>query len=459
MAKKKYESLVNEIVDLVGGKENISFFTHCVTRLRFNVKDKGLVRNEEIKKIEGVMGLQWSGDQLQIIIGQSVSEVYKSICNKYGFANEEVIQENLDEKKKRISISSILDILSGCISPLIPIFSGCGMIKILLLILPMLNLLSEESSTYQILNMVGDAGFYFLPILLGYTSAKKFGMNEGLGMLIGAILIAPTFVNGVSSGTSFNFLGIPIYSTSYSYSMFPIILCNAVAAPIYRLLRKYIPEAISAVVVPFLIIIIMTPLSLCLLAPIGAFVGNYIGEFIIWLYNRTGALAVASFAAIYPYLVLTGMHGGLSPYMIQMLSTVGYEPIYVPSMVIANINLGVASLAVSLKSRNKKLKNEASGYAITALLGSVCEPALYGVATRYKTPLIAVTIGNFIAGLAMGLLNVFVYNFPGTAALFSFPIFIKPDGSGLIQTLICWLIGIIATFIATFVLYKDEKTE
>lgn len=460
MAKKeKYEDLANSIIDLAGGKENITFFTHCVTRLRINVKDKSLVKVKEIEKIEHVMGCQWAGEQLQIIIGQSVGEAYKLICEKTGFTQQNAIQENLDGGKKKFNISTVLDILSGCISPIIPAFCGAGVIKILLTLLPMLGLLQVDSSTYQVLNFMGDAVFYFLPVLLGSTAARKLGVNEALGMLLGGILIAPNFVSGVSAGTAFSFLGIPIYGVSYCYTMFPIIFCVAVMAPVYKFFNKIIPKSLSTVLVPFLTIIIMAPLSLCAIAPIGSIFGDFIGNAIIWLYGKVGPFAVAAFAGIYPWLTLTGMHGGLTPYMITMLTTVGYEPIYVPGMVISNINLGVVSLAVSLKTKNKNLKSEAIGYGITSLFGSVCEPALYGIAVRYKKPLIAVTIANVIAGFAMGLLNVRIYAFPGTAALFSVPIFLNEMGSGIIPLLACWIIGGVISFIITYVTYKDESVE
>ena len=205
MAANKYEKLANVIVGLVGGKDNIAFFTHCVTRLRFNLKDQGLGQIEEIKKIPGVLGAQWQNGQLQVIIGQAVGDAYKRICEKNDLSVEKSVDETLDDSKSlqkqglKGVIDRIFDGISGSLTPLIPMLIGCGMIKVLLIILDMCGI-SAESGTYQLLNFAGDAGFYFLPILVGAFAAKKFGANMGLGMVIGAMLIYPSFVSGVSAG-------------------------------------------------------------------------------------------------------------------------------------------------------------------------------------------------------------------------------------------------------------------
>lgn len=459
MAKKeKYEDLANKVLSLIGSKDNIIYFTHCITRLRFNVKDRGLVKVEEIEKIDGVVGCKWSGEQLQIIIGQSVGDAYNLICEKAGLAKEDTIDKKLDNnEKKKFSLNAIIDTISGCITPLIPVFIGCGMIKVLILCLEMAGLLETSSSTYMILSYAGDAGFYFMPILAGKTAAKKFNANEGLGMLLGAMLLYPSFVSGIAEGTQFSFLGIPIYGASYVNTIFPVIISVWIMAPIQRFFGKVSPNAIRSVSEPLLTILTMIPLTYCVLAPAGAFLGNYMTDVILWLYNTSGFLGVAVLASILPLLVMTGMHSAFTPYMLTMISTLGFEPIYVPAMVISNINQGIACAVVALKTKNKNLRSTGISCAVTAIVGGVVEPGLYGINLKYKTPLYGAMIGSFCGALIMGIMKVYIYAFPGSGGLFAIPAFMGGDVSrNVLYLVISWIVGAIATFIATYILYKEE---
>ena len=248
----KYDTMVSSIVDLVGGKENIRSFAHCVTRLRFNVKDKGLVDEAKIRELPGAVGTQWSGNQLQVIIGNDVENVYKQIAKANNLAVEpEVSAESADEKKKNIVVK-LIEMLSGCVIPLVPILMGAGMIKVFYLLAVRLGILSTESSTYIVLDFVNNAAFYFLPVFAGATAAKKFGGSMSIGMLVGAMLIHPTFISAVSGGTALTIFGLPIYATSYTNSIFPVILSVWVMSKIENFLKKHVPEWLRAIAVPTL---------------------------------------------------------------------------------------------------------------------------------------------------------------------------------------------------------------
>lgn len=464
MAANKYEKLANVIVGLVGGKDNIAFFTHCVTRLRFNLKDQGLGQIEEIKKIPGVLGAQWQNGQLQVIIGQAVGDAYKRICEKNDLSVEKSVDETLDDSKSlqkqglKGVIDRIFDGISGSLTPLIPMLIGCGMIKVLLIILDMCGI-SAESGTYQLLNFAGDAGFYFLPILVGAFAAKKFGANMGLGMVIGAMLIYPSFVSGVSAGVAYNFLGIPVYGASYTSTIFPIILSCAVMAPIEKFIAKHSPELLRSVLEPLVTMIIMIPLAFCLLGPIGSFLGQYLSAFVLWLYNTIGFVGVALFAAIMPFVIMTGMHGAFVPYLLQMLTAEPYyEPIFFPALIISNINQGIAALAVAVKSKDASVKSTGLSTALTAVVAGVTEPAMYGVNLKYRTPMYGAMIGSAIGGLVAGLLKTVIYAFAGASSIIALPLFVsKENGSNLIFMIIAVVIGAVATFAATWFLYKEEQ--
>jgi PTS system beta-glucosides-specific IIC component len=464
MAKQeKYAILADQVLELVGGKDNIEFFTHCVTRLRFVLKDQSLAKTDEIGKVNGVLGVQWQSGQLQIIIGQSVGDAYKLICEKGGLNAEAPVDASDDEKKEKKKLTaggvlnSVFDAISGCLTPTIPVLIGCGMIKVLLIILESAGLLTSDNVTYQLISAVGDAGFYFLPILVGGNAAKKFGANQALGMVIGGMLIYPTFVDGVSAGTAFNLFGLPVYGASYTSTIFPVILCVWVMAPIEKFFAKISPDSLRSIIEPLCTLIIMLPLSFCLLAPAGAFLGNYVSAFVIWLYNTIGFVGVAVLAAFMPFLIMTGMHSAFVPYLLQMFGSVGYEPIFFTALVISNIDQGASALAVALKTKDKNVRSTSLSCAVTAIVAGVTEPAMYGVNLKYKKPMWGAMIGSAIAGLFAGLAKVYIYAFAGASSIVAIPCFIGPDSSNVIEMCIAIVIGIVATFVATFILYKDEE--
>lgn len=448
------KNLAAEIVELVGGKENIFSVIHCMTRLRFVLKDKSAPKIEEIKALKGVIGAQWSNEQFQIIIGPEVAEVYKDVCEISDISNQSQLTENLNRSKK-FSFSLITDAISGCLAPAIPIVIGAGMLKVVLILATMLNIMTAESPTYLILTFASDAGFYFLPVFLGAFAANKFKTSMPLGMFMGAILIHPTFVNTVAEGTPMSIYGLPVYLTSYASSIFPIILIVFIMSYVERFFSRVLPTAIKTILVPLLTILTMLPLALTIVGPIGAFIGMYLSQGIMWLYNTTGFFGVAVLSAIYPLLVITGMHGGLFPPMMQSLTTYGYEPIIGLASVIANINQGAATLAVGIK--NKKERAIAISATITAVLGGVTEPAMFGINLKYKTPLYASMIGSFVGGAVAGLLKVYMYALGGSAGIFGVTGFIGKDSSNLLYLILSIIIGFVTTFIVTMIIYKNEE--
>ncbi|SMC22928.1 PTS system, beta-glucosides-specific IIC component [Clostridium acidisoli DSM 12555] len=457
MAKKeKYEELATKVLELIGGKDNISSFVHCMTRLRFNLKDTSIVKLNEIEKINGVIGAQWSNDQLQIIIGQSVGDAYKLICKKAEFKVEKGIDENLDNKKK-FSFAAIIDGISGSLIPILPLLIGAGMLKVVIILGGMCGLLTPKMPTYTVLTFAADAGFYFLPVFLGATAANKFKANMGLGMLLGAILIHPTMVANVTQKVPMSIFGIHIYATSYASTIFPIIMAVFVMAYVEKFFQKISPDSVKVILVPLGTILVMLPLTLCLIGPAGSFLGVYLAKAIMWLYHTTGFFGVALLAAVYPLLVITGMHGALVPYMFQSFASFGYEPIVCTAGVLSNINQGAASAAVALKCKNKKMKSTAASSAITAVIGGVTEPAMFGVNLRLKKPLYASMIGNFCGAAFAGLMKVYSYAFAGSAGIFGIAGFVGPAKTNVIYMAISVIIGFVATFIITMIIYKGDE--
>lgn len=454
MAKKNYAELAEKIIQLVGSKENIVNVFHCITRLRFNLKDKDLVNIDELEKQKGVLGVQWAGEQLQIVIGQDVEDVYKEVCAKGSFKIEKAIDENLDASKKKFSIASFFQALADSVVPVIPILVACGLVQAIVSLGTNFGFLNAEESTYKVLTFVGNAGFYFLPIFLGSTSAKKFGCNPAIGMLLGAILIHPSFIQYVTAGESITIFGLPIYNTSYSSTIFPIILTVFVASYVEKGLKKIAPKSFRTIIVPTLTVLIMTPLSLCLLAPIGAIVGNALTGAIYWIYNNLGLLALPILGAVYPLMVIVGLHTCTGAIIVQLFSTLGYEPLFLPINVVSNFNQGMAALGIAFKTKNNDVKDSAMACGITTVLSGVTEPTLFGTNLKYKTGLYASIIGNAVGLLIFSIFNVVCYNF-SVVGIFAFASFIGGPTTNLIFAIIGIVAGWITTFVLSYIFYKD----
>lgn len=461
MAKKNYDALIHQIVDLVGGKENIQGVLYCMTRLRFNVKDKSKVQTETIGKLEGALGTNWVGDQLQIIIGQNVSDVYAAICKQHGLEAQASVGENLDAPGKKLSLRAIpgicVDYISGSIQPLIPALIGAGFIKIIVLIGEMMGLLTAGSPTHTILTFVGDAAFYFLPVMVGAYAAKKLGANPGLGMLMGAALIHPDFIAAVGTGDPLSLFGLPVQSLTYTSSVFPILLTVAVMAPIEKFVAKHSPEMIRSITEPLGTILITLPLSLCLVAPLGNTIGNGLSVVLLGFYEKTGFLGVALITALMPLLIMTGMHVSLAPYAINCFATIGHEPFFFLAMTVSNINQGAACTAVALKTKDTALRSTALSCAVTAFTSGVIEPGLYGVSLKYKTPLYGIMIGSFVGGGLASLLGAAAYSNSGSFGLISLPIYFNGTMSSIVAILAGVIVGVAVTFLSTMVLYKPEN--
>ena len=417
MANGNFRQLAEQVVALVGGKDNVQKVIHCQTRLRFNLKDNGLAKIDELKKTSGVLGVVQSGVQLQVVIGPTVSQVYDEVCTLVGLEGETPLDENLDAAPKqrwtpkRVG-SAILGALSGCLGPVIPVITACAFFKMLTSLLgpDMLNVLPAESDLYTLFTFVGVAGFYFFPVIVGYSAAKKFNLLPVLGILMGCILMHPTFVGMADSGESFTVYGIPCMVQNYSSTILPIILSVWVMSYVYRFFNKYIPSSIRSVFAPAFTVAVMLPISLCLLGPAGAFLGNYVVGALLGMQNVAGFLGMAIISAIYPLLVMTGMHMVLIAALFQVFATQGYDGFAGPALTFASFSVMGVCIGAMLRIKNKEQRALAASFAITAIVAGTSEPCLYGICTRYKRPFIGLLAGGFAGGLYAGIMGVISAN-------------------------------------------------
>lgn len=457
MAKKNNDEMTEKIMEFLGGKDNVSFVAHCVTRLRFNVKDIDLVEKEKIDRIDGVSGSQWFGKQYQVIVGGKVDEIYETLCNKFGFEQQKKIDENLDEKKGKFSFNSVIEYIAGSVSPILPVLIGCSFVKIVVLLMDSFNA-GVGGGTYQVLTFVGDAGFYFLPVYVGATAARKLGLNMGIGMLLGAILIHPSLLEAVNSGNVLNVYGIPMTMVNYSSSLLPILLSVYIAYWINKYIIRYSPESLAAVLVPFLTIMIMLPIELCAVGPLGTVLGTYLGNAIVWIYETMGFVGVALMAAFAPLIVASGMHMTLVVYAIGLFMQYGYEPLVFVTGIIAAFCQGAACLGVFTKTKNKNIKSTAMASFVSAAVGGITEPALYGITLKYKKPLYAAMIGSAIGGAIAGIAKCKAYGLV-SSSIWNVMAFLPGGTANFVWMIAACVVGFAITFVLTTILYKEELTQ
>lgn len=449
----KFEQIAREVLENVGGKGNVAHVTHCVTRLRFNLKDESKANVDKIKKIKGVMGNVNQGGQFQVIIGNDVSDVYKELIKLGDF---KLAKTEVQGPKKGV-LTAAMDTIAGIFTPVIPAIAGCAMIKAFLSIAVAFGWVSTESQSYYILNFIGDTAFFFLPMLLAYTAATKFKASPYLAMVIGGILLHPNFSALVSAGEPVAFFGLPVRLVKYGSSVIPIILIVWLMSYVERVVTKIIPKVLRVVFVPLLVILITAPIGLIVIGPLGDIIGGVLANIIMAIDSKATWALPLIMGGLSPLLVMTGMHYSLYPAIFTQLATSGYQTIF-PGMLVANVCQGAAALCVSVKSKNSDLKQLAASTGATAVIG-VTEPAMYGVNLKLKKPFYAVLAGGAVGGLYAGITGVKVFT-PGGAALVGVPAYIGPEISNIVNILIAAAIGFVVTFALTWILgFEDEVEE
>ncbi len=445
-----------DVLAAIGGKDNITSVTHCMTRLRFNLKDLSIPDREQIKTIKGVLGVVESGGQFQVIIGQNVPKVYEQVCALTGLQSRAPVPENLDKPKEKLTPkkigNNILNYMAGCMTPLIPVMMASAMFKTLMVILgpDMLGLFGAESDVYILLDFLYDAFYYFIPIFLGYTAAVKLGLTPGLGMYAGAILLVPDFVALVGNVESFKIYGLfnaPLIN--YGQSVLPAVLSVWVLSYIYKFFQKIIPDTLSTIFTPFLSMIVLVPIEFCLLAPLGSICGDYLGAGMIAFGEFGGVIAVAMVAALWEYLVMSGMHVVLVTFAITTLMNVGVDFFVSPAATCATWSAIGIALGAFLRLKNKDEKALSFGYFISGILGGVTEPALYGVGFKYKRPFIAMSIGGALGGLYAGIAGVDVY-VVGASNFLNVLGYVAGGTTNLINGIISCLIAMLGAAVATY---------
>lgn len=449
-----YQNLAKTILDYVGGSDNVSGLTHCATRLRFNLKNEGKAKAEELEKTEGVMAVVSNGGQFQIIIGSNVTSVYRELMKISD------IGEATEEKKKGSLGARFIDTISGIFTPILPVLVAAGMLKAVLSLCTAAGWVENTAQSYQIISFMADAGYYFLPVLLANSAAKKFNCNAYLAMMLGGILLHPNFVSMVTasqeSGEAIKLLFMPVYNASYASSVIPIILAVWLMSKVEPIADRISPNAIKYFTRPLITILVTGVATLVVLGPIGYIVANFIATTLTTLDVYAGWLVPTIVGAVLPLLVMTGTHYSLVSVSINSRMTIGYDTMIITGSLASNIAQGGAVLAVSFKSKVKEIKELASSAGVTAVCG-ITEPALYGITMRHRTCLYSTMIGGACGGFFMGVFHVKNYT-GGSPGLMTMPGYMGGDGfHDIIFAAIGAVIAFIVGFAVSYIIYKDPK--
>lgn len=454
MTSSKYKHSIDQIVKSVGGETNIRNVYHCATRLRFQLNDVNKFDEKMAQKIDGVLGTKLTGDEAQFVIGGEVSNYYSIVINNYNISEKDDSKQKSAEKRNLFK--SIVENIVGVMSPIIIALIGFGLIRAVLALLTLFGL-SEESLNYQIINMIGDAGFYFLPMLIAASAARQFKTNQYLAIGLTGILLHPTFQSLVESDVSLEIFGLPIHEAEYGGSVIPIILIIWVMSYVDRAAEKIIPSILRTMLKPLMIIAIMAPLALTILGPIGTILGEGLFYIVDYLRINIPWLVPTLIGIFWPLLVMIGMHTALTPIAQVSLSSAGFEIVQGPGGLASNISQAGAALGVFFKSKNKRMKQIALSSSITALSG-ITEPALYGVNLKLRKPLIYVMISGGIAGFYAGISGLVRYSF-GTPGLLTLPVFFGEDYMNIMHAIITLFISFGLSFVLTLIFGFNEVVE
>lgn len=464
----KYEKLAKHIIENVGGKENINDVFHCITRLRFKLKDESKANTEVLKNMDGIVTVVKNSGQYQVVIGNHVGDVFEDIIKVSGFQGSSAEES----KEKSVIFNKFIDVISGIFSPVLGMLCASGIIKGLTSLLVALNLIENTSGTYYILYGIGDALFYFFPVVLGYTSAKKFKLNEFVGMIIGAVLVYPSIVNltttkpiytlfsgtVIQSPVYMTFLGIPVVLMTYSSSVIPIILSTYVGSKIEKLFRKVVPDVVKSFMVPVCTLLVTVPLVFIVIGPLATWAGKLIGAGTLAVYSLSPVVEGVLLGATWQVFVIFGVHWGLLSILFNNIGVLKYDAVISPFFAASFAQIGVV-LAVMLRTKNSKLKSLAVPAFISGLFG-ITEPAIYGVTLPRKKPFIISCIGAAIGGAVMGLMGSKAYMLP--VGILGITGYIGPQGFnrefyGVIMAI---LISFVSSFLIMFAIgVRDEDTQ
>ena len=456
MAKKDYKKLSDDIIAACGGVDNIVSASHCMTRLRMNLKDSSVLNLEEAKKIPGVINIIVQNGEQQFVIGQDVPSLYEEVIKndiKAAGSVDDAEALKQDSQQKGKLVETVLSYIGGTFSPIIPVFIAGGLTGAVLSLLQTFAGLDASNGTVFVLSAIQQSMLYFLPIYIGFSSATRLKSNGYLGAFLGAVLLYVT----LNRGETLAFIGIPVASIGYNGQIFPVILGTLFMSVVYKFLQKNLPINLRTIFVPLITMLITVPVTLIVLGPIGYWVGTALANAVLAIYRFAPAVAVAIIGATTVWMVFFGMNNATYPVLVLLLAEVGSDPLICTGMAPANVAVGGACLAYALLSKKEEDRQVGIGSGITALCG-ITEPGVYGVLFPNRYPLIGAMVGGGLGGFIAGLFGLTQYVVAGPGFL-SFAAYMNPDGTwtNFIGMMGVMILAVVVGFAVTYVLGKRQQ--
>ncbi|WP_429960325.1 PTS transporter subunit EIIC [Enterococcus sp. AZ012] len=453
-----YKVMAKNILEKIGGADNVRNMTHCATRLRLTLHDTAKADDQAVENIDGVINVINKAGQYQLLIGTEVGKLYDEF-EPLVKGNESAGSPTTEEQASGSIISNVFSAVSAIFAPLLPVLAGSGILRGLLILFVQLGLISEDSGTYSILFVASMSVFYFLPVLLAFTSARWFGASPYISALIGAALINPDFIalmGGAGNGATTEFFGIPVVLMNYNSTVVPIILSIWAFSYLYKFLDKHIPETLKLVVVPLVSLAIMVPLTVIVIGPIGVYSGEAVANVVNWLIERSSVLTGILVGGGWSVLVSLGIHWAVNPIMINNVSTYGFDYI-VPFTFACNFAVIGTTIGVYFKAKDKKLRSFALTGLVTIALSAIIEATLFGLLVKNKKLFLAQIIGGAVGGAYLGLMQV-VTNAFVFGSVTTFPAFVGSTSSNFIQAMIGLLISMVVSAVLAFVFTNRDET-
>ncbi|MGE8076003.1 PTS transporter subunit EIIC [Listeria welshimeri] len=453
-----YKLMAKEILEHIGGAENVANMTHCATRLRLTLKDTSKADDEAVKGINGVINVVNKAGQYQLLIGTEVPKLYDEFENLVkGTSNSNFEEKNTDSSES--IISKIFSSVSAIFAPLLPALAGSGILRGLLILCVQLGWISEDSGTYSVLFVTSMSVFYFLPVLLAFTSARRFGASPYISALIGAALIHPDFIaliGNAGNGATTEFFGMPVVLMNYNSTVVPIILSIWAFSYLYKFLDKKVPENLKLVIIPLVSLAIMVPLTVIIIGPLGVYSGELVANGVNWLIERSGILTGIIVGGGWSVLVSLGIHWAVNPIMINNISMHGFDYI-VPFTFACNFAVMGTTIGVYLKAKNSQLRSFAMTGFITIALSAIIEATLFGLLVKNKKLFLAQIIGGAAGGAYLGLMQVVANSFV-FGSVITLPAFVGDNPNNFIQAIIGLLISMMVSAILAYSFTsRDER--
>lgn len=454
-----FEKVAEELIKYSGGAGNISSVTHCMTRLRFIIKDTSKVDLKKINATKPVMGNVFKTNELQIILGQNLMPVYTAAAK---LLQDQIPVEDMEaskpEARKKLTPgeagTAVINFVSAAVTPLVPGLIAGGMLKVFLLLITLAVPEFSKSQTYTLLSLVANMPFYFMPVFVSMGTAKKLGSTPIYAMACSAALVAPAFTEMVSAGEAVHLFGLPVMLVKYNNTMMPALLIGICAAYVEKLMNKIIPGIFKSIFVGTGTLFITYTLGVTVLGPLGDFLGAIIVNVFVFSSEHFGFIALGALTAVLPWLIMTGMHHAISPFMTQFIADPGYDGVFRPAFILHNMAEGGSCLGVALKTKNKEFKAECFSLAVGCILAGVSEPAIYGIGVKYKKPMIGVMVGGAAGGVVAGLLGAKAF-FMGYSTILALPIFVNTIGAMLAGI----AVTIVAAAAVTYILGIEEESD